>query len=129
MANTSNLAQPSTPDPQSPDPAGPGSRTGDGRRAGVAATAQLSDQQLMDELSRRGYVLSAWCVGDLAFLDEDDDTEHLSDDQLHALKQDALAEAGRGLAEVLGGRGNEYLSDWWEQNKAEILKPRTADKP
>ncbi len=87
---------------------------------------RLSDQQLLGELAARGLVVSSWSTEDMSFMDDDESTLELDDGQLERLKTAVLEGCGRGLQEVLGDRGNNFLSEWWEQNKAEMISAAQA---
>lgn len=81
---------------------------------------------LLDELRLRGQVVSSWGREDLSFLEEAAWTEELTAEQLDALKDLVMEQSGDGLAEILGQRGNDYLSDWcfqeMERLKQEVIK-------
>lgn len=88
---------------------------------GVSIRTSTTDQELLLALGNRGYVVSAWSVKDLSFLDEDDDTATFNVDQLNRLKTVVFERNERSLGETLGQRGNELLEDLWSQNKAELI--------
>lgn len=86
-----------------------------------ADLSKLGEMTLIDALRDRGNVVSAWGVEDLSFLDDAQETQYLSDDDLLTLKQSFLAEVGSGLADALGQKGNDYLGQMWEDQKDEFL--------
>lgn len=90
---------------------------------------QASISQLLDELVSRGHVISAWSREDLDFLDETDWTAELTDEQLEALKDLVLVQAGAGLKDILGARGNEHLADWADLNKDRLIEEVTKVPP
>lgn len=64
---------------------------------------------------------TSWGVQDLDFLDDDEATEDLSDEDLQSLKVEVLNWCGPGLTDALSSRGNEYVGQWWEENKAAMI--------
>lgn len=91
------------------------------------AFKEFSDQDLLGELRRRGYVLSAWSVEDARSAIENGDEEY--DEALVQEMAEALLDrSDRQLEDILGSRGNEALSDMWAMFKDEIVQQATAPK-
>lgn len=90
--------------------------------APVSPLAAFSDTQLIDELTGRGMVVSAWSREDLSDLDDAEWAVDLTDSQLDAVKDKVLEEAGRSLSDILGTRGNTHLNDWCFDNHAKLEK-------
>jgi len=88
---------------------------------------EFSDQDLLGELRRRGYVLSAWSVEDARSAIENGDEDY--DEALVQEMAEALLDrSDRQLEDILGSRGNEALSDMWAMFKDEIVQQATAPK-
>lgn len=89
----------------------------------------LSSDDLLRALERRGLVVSAWSIEDLEFLDDDRRFDHLDDEGLTALKLNALERTGGGLKDELASRGNEYLLLQIDRLAEDLLASLTsADK-
>lgn len=90
--------------------------------------SNVSTDALLDELLKRpGMVSSIWSVEDVReIVAEDEECEILDDAQLEAVCTQFLSRAARGLSDVLGQRGNDYLSDHWASNRSEILRDALA---
>lgn len=58
-------------------------------------------------------MISAWCADDLDFLYDDEALEHLSTEQIDALKPAIFERVSSGLEDILAARGNEHLADKW----------------
>ena len=85
------------------------------------ALSAATDQQLLDALIQRGFVISAWSAEDLSFLDGQDWMSGLTNNQVKAVKAGALESCGRGLQDILAQRGNDHLADWCDLNKDMLL--------
>ena len=87
-----------------------------------SALSGLDDQLLIDELQRRGRLVSVWSLNDFEFIgDTDPSADALSDQELAQVQSDAFAQCHRALDDILTARGNDFLGDWWEQNRDTVL--------
>lgn len=82
----------------------------------------LPDQALIAELERRGHVLSVWTPEDFAGpIREDNDLQ----DRDESFIEGAAAQLGfriqEGLRDILGQRGNDYLTDRWSELRSEVV--------
>ena len=84
----------------------------------------VSTDALLDELLKRpGLVSSIWNVEDVReIVAGGEECEILDDAQVEAVCAEFLGHAARGLTDVLGQRGNDFLSDYWASNRSEILR-------
>lgn len=82
----------------------------------------IENHTLIDELRRRGVVVSAWGVDDMqSTLENDEDTEDLTDEQFDALVARLSDEALVGMEDILACRGNEHIDDAWARVKSRLL--------
>ncbi|VWC79186.1 hypothetical protein BLA39750_01070 [Burkholderia lata] len=78
---------------------------------------------LLYELRRRGLVVSAWGLEDAATpLENDDETEDLTDEQFAQLEEKLLEKASVSLEDVLTSRGNEHFAIIWDTQRARMLE-------
>lgn len=85
--------------------------------------------QLSDQLRQRGHVVSLWSVGDLDFLDNATELEHLDAAELEAIKPALFNTLSNGLEDLLTERGNAHLADAWAINPVghlQVLGARRA---
>lgn len=81
-----------------------------------------TEQELLAEMERRGIVASTWNKEDAKHPIRDDaDAEDLSDEQLEKASELFLERAAEALRDIVGGRGNDFLTDKWNLEKEEIL--------
>lgn len=85
--------------------------------------ASATDGQLIEELLRRqGLAASIWTVEDaLSAMRGDEDLEGKDDEELKPVALAFLAKVSSGLRDVLGERGNDYLSDRWFDLRERIM--------
>lgn len=83
--------------------------------AGEVTLSGATDEQLIGEILRRqGLAASIWNVEDaLGAIRGDEDLEGKTDEELRPLALAFLMRIASGLQDVLGERGNDYLSDRW----------------
>ena len=84
---------------------------------------------LIRKLRARGNVMLVWTKDDLEFLDEEDETQELSEPQLEALKQRFLSEIGGKLVDSLGSAGNEVIATLWQMEKTALIAQVIASSP
>lgn len=97
----------------------------------MAGLKDFSDQDLINELQKRGLVPVVWNHEDAAgpILD-DEAAEDLDEAQVEKAARLLLARAEEGLNDILGERGNNYLADRWSELSDEILaEVRAAPAP
>lgn len=84
---------------------------------------QLSDMQLINELRRRGKVVSVWSAADFEsqVLEDKDVDDSVPDDKLKAIQAACLEEVRPILDEALTNRGIEFCYDWWNKNRSRML--------
>ncbi|MCA8198474.1 hypothetical protein [Burkholderia vietnamiensis] len=83
----------------------------------------LENHTLIDELRRRGLVLSAWSADDVtSVLENDEDAGRLTDDQFAELEGRLFEEASTALEDLLASRGNDHVSAIWDLRKSQILR-------
>ena len=88
----------------------------------MADLNDATDAEILDEIRARGIVASIWSKADTTSpIEDDEDAADLSDEQLDRAAQLFLEGAEGGLTDILGQRGNDYLSDKWAELKDEIL--------
>lgn len=82
----------------------------------------LSDQALVAELERRGHAVSLWTAEDFAGpIREDGDLQGRDEDFVESAAAQLRFRAQDGLTDILGQRGNDYLSDRWSELRNEVI--------
>lgn len=90
--------------------------------------AGLDDQALINELQRRGGLVTVWSPDDFEFIgNEDSAADALTDEELAQVQQKAFVACSRALEDVTVARGNEFLQDWWDRNRDSVL-PRERER-
>jgi hypothetical protein len=87
---------------------------------GATDLSSLDDHVLVAELQRRGNLVHCWSAHDFEpVLEEDEDVLELelTDEEREIAQKQAFEQACGDLDSIVISRGNEHLSDWWEQNK------------
>lgn len=78
---------------------------------------------LLCELRSRGLVVSAWGLEDAATpLENDDETEDLTDEQFARLEEKLLEKASVSLEDLLTSRGNEHFAIVWDVQRSRMLE-------
>jgi len=97
---------------------------------GATDLSSLDDHVLVAELQRRGNLVHCWSAHDFEpVLEEDEDVLELelTDEEREIAQKQAFEQACGDLDSIVISRGNEHLSDWWEQNKESILLQFTEE--
>jgi len=81
---------------------------------------------LSKKVRDQGGVASNWGTEDLAFIEEDDGTDALTDGQLEGLKAKFLLTVRKQLEERLGAVGNEVLDTLWAKHRTELIDTAKA---
>lgn len=87
----------------------------------------ITDDELLTEIRSRGMVPSVWNVEDVdSLIEEDDAAADLTPEQAKQAAQLFLDRVGSGLEDILGERGNSYLTDRWDEIGAEVISAVTS---
>ena len=99
----------------------------------MADLTEATDRELLEALRGRGFILSKWVLGDAAsavdHLVDNEELPELTEEQRAAVSAALFASVERGLEDVLGGRGNDYIADHLSINMTEILAEAKVEVP
>ncbi|WP_454734467.1 hypothetical protein [Cupriavidus pauculus] len=104
----------------------PASNQQDQENEALPGTTDLSTFEnvaLIGELRRRGLIVSAWSQEDVvASLENDDETDGLTDTQFNLLEEQLFEKARVSLEDLLAGRGNQHIADTWDIHRTTLLQ-------
>jgi len=84
--------------------------------------SQMESNVLLGELRRRGLVVSAWGQDDAtSTLENDDETDSLTDAQFGQLDASLFAKASVSLEDLLTTRGNQHIADVWDIHRTSLI--------
>jgi hypothetical protein len=85
----------------------------------------FDEQALIDELQRRQRLVTVWSSDDFEFIgNEDPQADHLSDDELQQVQQQAFKACRDSLESVTTARGCDFLQAWWSEHREAMLPRR-----
>ena len=77
---------------------------------------------LTNELERRRVISSVWTIEDVRSAIEDDEAvQDLDNEQFEAVINEMFDDMSSGLQDILGERGNAYISEIWDFRGESIL--------
>lgn len=85
---------------------------------------EFDDDELLEELIRRKRTLipSIWNIEDFRpVIEENEDCADFTADQVDTVLETFMTQASAPLQDILGERGNEFISDFWDLHKDDLI--------